>query len=102
MSGAMLRKNIGDTGIPLGNTGYFIPRNSLAVCRPIHVYLSEDAHMDPQIYRNPSTWDPSRYSQEGSRNEEPPYSYLGWGAGSHPCLCSPEHVDSDSDVHHEV
>ncbi|KAJ4264531.1 hypothetical protein NW762_005733 [Fusarium torreyae] len=79
MSGAMLRKNISNTDIPLGNTGYAIPRNSIAV------YLSEDAHMNSQIYGNPSKWDPSRYSQEAPRKEEASYSYLGWGAGSHPC-----------------
>ncbi|KAF4970296.1 hypothetical protein FSARC_2616 [Fusarium sarcochroum] len=79
MSGPMLRKNIGDSSISLGNTGYVIPRNSLSV------YLSEDVHMNPQVYESPSTWDPSRYSQVVSKKAEVPYSYLGWGAGNHPC-----------------
>lgn len=43
--------------------------------------------MDPNIYKNPTQWDPSRYlpGREEDKSEGG-LGYLGWGAGRHPCL----------------
>ncbi|KAJ3197283.1 hypothetical protein HK101_004764 [Irineochytrium annulatum] len=48
-----------------------------------------DIHMDESRYKDPTTFDPSRW--EGANDEpvlnmkEPP-TFLGWGGGRHPCL----------------
>lgn len=40
--------------------------------------------MNPDIFSNPEKFDPGRY--ERGEDKKAPNSYLGWGAGRHPCL----------------
>ncbi|KAF4461258.1 cytochrome P450 6A1 [Fusarium albosuccineum] len=79
MSGTIVRKNIGNKDVPVGDTGFFIPKNSLAV------YSSADAHMNPDVWTNPLQWDPSRHNEERAEGLQTPHSFLGWGSGNHPC-----------------
>lgn len=51
-------------------------------------YGLDEVHMDPNIYKDPLKWDPSRYYPERSEDKKIPYSYLGWGGGLHPCVGS--------------
>ena len=49
-----------------------LPADSLAV---YHIF---DAHKDPSVYKQPETYDPSRFERgEASK----PHEYLGWGSG---------------------
>ncbi|KAH7123234.1 cytochrome P450 [Dactylonectria estremocensis] len=79
MSGTIVRRNIGNKDVPLGDTGSFIPKNSLAV------YSSADAHMNPDVYKDPLKWDPSRHDKDRAEGSQIPHSFLGWGSGNHPC-----------------
>ncbi|KAF5010512.1 hypothetical protein FDECE_3329 [Fusarium decemcellulare] len=79
MSGTIVRKNIGNKDVPVGDTGFFIPKNSLAV------YSSADAHMNPDVWTIPLQWDPSRHDEERAEGLQTPHSFLGWGSGNHPC-----------------
>ncbi|KAJ3217913.1 hypothetical protein HDU67_007064 [Dinochytrium kinnereticum] len=52
-------------------------------------YASADTHLNENYYKDPETFDPSRFE---NKNDEPllsskdMYEFLGWGAGRHPCL----------------
>ncbi|CAE6440153.1 unnamed protein product [Rhizoctonia solani] len=48
------------------------------------VYLTGETHSDPEIYPNPSKFDPDRYSAGQDKSQS--HAFLGWGAGRHPCL----------------
>ncbi|KAJ4247494.1 hypothetical protein NW762_013171 [Fusarium torreyae] len=79
MSGTIVRKNIGSKNVPVGDTGSFIPPGSLAV------YAAQDVHMNPETYRDPEKWDPSRHDVGRAEGATTPHSFLGWGSGNHPC-----------------
>lgn len=79
MSGTIVRKNISDKDVPIGDTGSVIPKNSLAV------YSSGDAHMNPDVYKDPLQWDPSRHDEVRAEGLQTPHAFLGWGSGNHPC-----------------
>ncbi|KAI8711753.1 hypothetical protein NCS52_01439600 [Fusarium sp. LHS14.1] len=79
MAGQIVRKNIGNKGVSIGDTDFVIPKDSLAV------YSVEDAHMDPSVYRGPLEWDPSRYDKSRDEGSKSPHSFLGWGSGNHRC-----------------
>ncbi|CAE6505479.1 unnamed protein product, partial [Rhizoctonia solani] len=42
-----------------------------------------ETHSDPSIYPNPEQYNPGRYTEEQDKGQT--YSFLGWGAGRHPC-----------------
>jgi len=76
MNGTALRRNIledlpvaGKT-IPIGN---------------FMAYSLHDVHMNPDIYPNPSKFDPERYGPGREEDKKVTFGYLGWGAGRHPC-----------------
>ncbi len=63
---------------PLTVGDYEIPAGWLAfICPPVTHYL-------PELYTNPEQYDPLRFSPE--RNEQQPFSLLGFGGGPHRCL----------------
>ena len=76
--GAALRWNGTTSAIELGKSGEVIPPGSYAA------YHVGDVHLNPKIHQDPETWDPSRFLSGGVQNR--PLSFLGWGAGRHPCL----------------
>ena len=76
--GACFRKNIGGKDIDLG-TG-IIPNEYFAS------YHISNVHLNPEIYRDPEQWDPSRYLPDRAEDKKRPLAWLGWGAGRHPCL----------------
>jgi len=45
-------------------------------------YQIADAHMDPNIYPDPETFDPERYIKGREEDKKEIYAYLGWGAGT--------------------
>lgn len=46
------------------------------------VYDLFDTHMNPEIYSNPTSFDPSRFGPGRHEDQKTPLSYLAWGAGS--------------------
>ena len=76
--GACFRKNISGKDVDLGNG--IIPNEYFAS------YHISNVHLNPEIYRDPEQWDPSRYMPERAEDKKRPLAWLGWGAGRHPCL----------------
>jgi cytochrome P450 len=58
--------HVGDTVVPMGN---FI------------AYPLDDVHMNPDIYTNPASFDPLRFSEGREEDKKQTHAYLGWGAG---------------------
>jgi cytochrome P450 len=77
--GAALRKNTSGRAIPTGSKGEVIPPDAFVV------YPTGDVHLNPDIYPNPTKWDPSRYLPEKAEDKKAAYAFLGWGVGRHPC-----------------
>ncbi|KAJ1302344.1 hypothetical protein OPQ81_001159 [Rhizoctonia solani] len=46
-------------------------------------YSMSETHMDASIYPNPTQYDPGRHFDGQGKAQT--YSFLGWGAGRHPC-----------------
>jgi sterol 14-demethylase len=44
-------------------------------------YSQADAHMNPDIYSNPTAFDPERFSSYRSEDKKQTHAFLGWGAG---------------------
>jgi len=49
------------------------------------VYQVADVHMDPDIYTNPTQFDPARFGPRREEDKKEDYAFIGWGAGRHPC-----------------
>ncbi|POR32011.1 Obtusifoliol 14-alpha demethylase [Tolypocladium paradoxum] len=81
--GASIRKNISGKDIKIGDTGRVIPNNTFVV------YPFDDAHMNDQLYKDPTKWDPGRYLSGREEDKRAPHAFVGWGSGLHPCceLC---------------
>ncbi|KAF8753977.1 Cytochrome P450 [Rhizoctonia solani] len=74
VSGAALRRvTSGDTEID----GKKIPNGTFLV------YSVGETHTDPNIYPNPTQYDPGRYAE--GQDKAQTYGFLGWGVGRHPC-----------------
>ena len=76
-TGATFRRNISGQDIPVGEE--IIPKDAYVA------YSFNDTHQDPEIYPNPTKWDPDRYSEGRAEDKKRQYGYLGWGVGRHPC-----------------
>jgi len=44
-------------------------------------YQVADAHMDPNIYTEPTKFDPSRYLEGREEDRKETFAYIGWGVG---------------------
>ncbi|GAB0141387.1 hypothetical protein EsHS_00001984 [Epichloe bromicola] len=80
MPGSTFRKNISGKDVKIGNSEEVIPKDCFAI------YPIADIHLDPDIYPDPHTWDPSRYLPERAEDKKTSHAYVGWGTGLHPCL----------------
>ncbi|PNS19185.1 hypothetical protein CAC42_1921 [Sphaceloma murrayae] len=67
--GAAFRKNVSGRPVEIGNTGYSIPKDGYAA---FHI---DDIHMDPQIYSQPTKFDPSRYLPDRAEDKKVPFAY---------------------------
>ena len=45
------------------------------------LYSTGSLHMDPNIYRDPSKFDPERYVKHRAEDRKEAFAFLGWGAG---------------------
>ena len=75
VSFAALRRNVGKE---LEVEGVVIKR------RDFLLYSLGRTHMDPEIYPEPSKFDPDRYLEGREEDRKQTYDYLGWGAGTYP------------------
>ncbi|KAG9090394.1 hypothetical protein FS749_000590 [Ceratobasidium sp. UAMH 11750] len=74
VSGATLRRVVhGDVEVE----GKVIPNGSFLV------YLTGETHNDPNIYPEPSKFNPGRF--EEGQDKAQVHGFLGWGVGRHPC-----------------
>ncbi|KIM37022.1 hypothetical protein M413DRAFT_448749 [Hebeloma cylindrosporum] len=48
-------------------------------------YPTFEAHMNPDIYSNPDSFDPDRYLEGREEDKKETFGYVAWGAGRHPC-----------------
>ncbi|KAG6010364.1 hypothetical protein E4U21_006928 [Claviceps maximensis] len=80
MPGSTFRKNISGKDVQIGNSDEIIPKDTFAI------YPVADIHLDPDIYADPHTWDPSRYLADRAEDKKANHAYVGWGTGLHPCL----------------
>jgi len=76
INGTTLRRNVVQD---LDIKGEIIPRGHFLA------YSQADAHMNPDIYTNPTAFDPERYSPGRTEDKNQTHAFLGWGAGRHPC-----------------
>lgn len=49
------------------------------------LYSMGGLHMDPNIYPDPSKFDPNRYVAGRAEDRKEAVAFVGWGAGRHPC-----------------
>lgn len=78
--GTSFRKNTGSEPIRIQGTDEEIPPGAFAV------YLLDDVHMNPEIYPNPTKWDPGRFLPDRAEDKKVSHGFLGWGVARHPCL----------------
>ncbi|TVY35052.1 Sterol 14-demethylase [Lachnellula occidentalis] len=77
--GSAFRKNISSRALNVGN-GEVVPPGAFVA------YHLGDNHLNPDIFRDPEKWDPSRYEEGREEDKKAPYAWVGWGAARHPCL----------------
>ncbi|KAH8901220.1 cytochrome P450 6A1 [Thozetella sp. PMI_491] len=77
-TGATFRRNISGQDIQIGDE--VVPKDAYVA------YPFNDTHQNPDIYPDPTKWDPDRYSDARAEDKKKQYAYLGWGVGRHPCL----------------
>jgi len=78
--GTALRKNTSGKALPTGNGNEVIPPGAFVT------YATGDIHLDPEVYRDPHKWDPSRYLPDRAEDKKKDFGFVGWGVGRHPCL----------------
>jgi sterol 14-demethylase len=72
MIGPALRRNV-QKDVPVD--GVIIKRGDFVV------YSMNEAHMNPDIYSNPTSFDPDRYLEGREEDKKETFSHTGWGAG---------------------
>ncbi|KAJ3841606.1 cytochrome P450 [Lentinula raphanica] len=76
MNQTAIRRNIGeDVQIPGGKD--IVPGGAFTV------YSHADAHLNPEIYPEPWSFQPERFEQGKQKSSN---DFLGWGAGRHRCV----------------
>ncbi|KAE9364966.1 cytochrome P450 [Stipitochalara longipes BDJ] len=76
----MFRLNLSPNSIPIPGTDEVIPANSFAS------YNTTDVHYNPELYPNPTMFDPDRYREGREEFKKQTYGFVGWGHGRHPCM----------------
>jgi cytochrome P450 len=65
---------------PFTFQGYYVPKGWIVSYRII------SSHQDSQIFSNPKTFDPDRFSPERAEHKKKEYSLVGFGGGPRFCL----------------
>jgi sterol 14-demethylase len=72
ISGVILRRNVQKD---ISVDGVAIKRGDFIA------YSTFEPHMNPDIYSNPTLFDPGRYLEGREEDKGETFAYLGWGAG---------------------
>ncbi|KAH9478207.1 Cytochrome P450 monooxygenase [Psilocybe cubensis] len=48
-------------------------------------YQLADVHLNPEIYKDPMQFDPSRFLEGREEDRKETFAFIGWGVGRHPC-----------------
>lgn len=73
-------------GIPRRNTQRRVTIEGVTIEKGDFVmYSAAKVHLNPDIYPNPTRFDPERYVPGREEDKKESLAYLGWGAGRHPC-----------------
>lgn len=68
-----------ETEVTANGKRYVIPKGDIVVSSPaVHMRL-------PEVFKDPETFDPDRFSEERGEHKTP-FAYLGFGGGIHACL----------------
>ena len=78
--GTAFRWNSSPQSLPIGRSGEVVPPRNFAV------YHFSDIHRNPNIYKKPQKFDPSRFLSDREEDTKVPLGYVGWGTGRHVCL----------------
>ncbi|KAJ7097720.1 cytochrome P450, partial [Mycena epipterygia] len=76
MGASVLRRNLGEEVVVSDKV---IPKGNFLI------YPLADVHADPDIYPEPSKFDPRRFDAGREEDKRAPNAFLGWGAGRHMC-----------------
>ena len=69
-------------GIPRRNTHRSVAIDGVTIEKGDFVmYSAAQVHLNPDIYPNPTTFDPERYAPGREEDKKEGLAYLGWGAG---------------------
>ena len=74
VSFAALRRNVGKE---------LMLENVVIKRRDFLLYSLGRTHMDPEIYPEPTKFDPDRYLEGREEDRKQTYAYVGWGAGTY-------------------
>ncbi|KAI9723793.1 MAG: hypothetical protein M1828_004043 [Chrysothrix sp. TS-e1954] len=86
--GSVLRRNVSGEDIEIPNSAAKSPTGKPEIIPngAVVTYHVAEVHNNPDIYKDPEIWDPSRYMEGREEDKKREYAWLGWGAGRHPCL----------------
>ncbi|GBE78810.1 hypothetical protein SCP_0200070 [Sparassis crispa] len=76
-NGTVLRRNVAKE-LRIGDQ--IVPRDAFMA------YNLADVHLDPELYPDPTNFDPARFEAGREEDKKTTFGYLGWGAGRHPCV----------------
>lgn len=74
-----LMRKVLESRLALGGR-FLIPQNDIVIASP------SVAGMLPDVFAEPSKWDPDRFLPPREEDKVAPYSFLGFGAGRHGCM----------------
>jgi cytochrome P450 len=76
-SGCLMRKNTTGHSLKVGSET--IPDDTYVM------YHLRDVHFNPNVYTNPTKWDPARFLPDRAEHKKTEDAYVGWGGGRHHC-----------------
>ncbi|KAG8856452.1 hypothetical protein FRB96_006418 [Tulasnella sp. 330] len=74
----MMRKNMSRDQI-------VIDKDEVVAPGAVMLFYSGAVMMNPEIYKDPEVWDPTRYLPDRAEDKSGQHVWVGWGCGKHPC-----------------
>lgn len=76
----LIRMALKDLTVKAKGQSYTVPKGDL-------VFISPSVGMRlPEVFQDPDTFDPDRFSSERAEDKSSPYAYMGFGGGMHSCM----------------
>lgn len=80
LSGTAFRRNISGQELAIKGSTEVVPAGAFVT------YHMNDVHMNPNIYKDPNSYDPKRFLPDRAEDKKEAHAFVGWGSGRHPCL----------------